>query len=283
MPSLIKKEIADRVQATPKGSAQPPCCKSETRRFTPQFGCILGTRTGEGKMRIMSAAIVAGIIGMSAASGFAAEPPQPQPPACPPLPGGALCQAATVLPQLAKGITDMTDAFTHIVGQGSKAIKVIAALVDQNKLNKLAIQLSEKNVYNDQLLVYLKDYQRHGGRSPGVDWYTVVNHASITLKHAMEVQESLKEMPSNLVNEKVYDDLRRQIGLKGQVLLALNHINPPSKNDPHLRTLINSFSDYSKKIAKSSRTVQEFNKKLRESDSKANVDGPRSEVKRRPS
>jgi hypothetical protein len=193
------------------------------------------------------------MLGLAAASASAAA-------ACPPLPGGALCQAATVLPEAADGVTKAGDAFAHLAELSDEAFRHIAVMIDHGRVQDLIRSVAQMNVNNDAVIMYLKDYQTYGEAHRS--WATIRNKIADTLKTATEVERNLNNLSSGLVDQPVYDDLERAISAKGRVLVSLSGIPAPPKDDSYLNDLLTSFSKYAQAIVDAQKQIQAFSRRL---------------------
>ena len=135
---------------------------------------------------------------------------------CPALPAGVLCQAATVLPQTAEGVSKFGDAFAHLTELGGEAFKAVAALIDHGAVDKLIRSITQMNVNNDTLIAYLTEYQKYGGQPPTHSWEEVRSKVTQTLTLATDIEQQLKDLSSSLVDQHVYDELERAIVAKGK-------------------------------------------------------------------
>jgi hypothetical protein len=182
--------------------------------------------------------------------------------ACPPLPAGVLCQAATALPEAADGISKFGDAIAHLTQLGDEAFKQVAVLIDHGRVQDLIESITQMNVNNDAVIFYLKEYQKYGGVPPTHSWDAVRSRVAETLRLATQVESKLRNFSSSLVDQHVYDELERAIGAKGEVLMSLSAMQAPPKDDPYLNDLLPGFETYAAAIVAAQGKVQDFSQRL---------------------
>ena len=182
---------------------------------------------------------------------------------CPPLPGGALCLAATALPQAAEGISKAGDAVAHLTQLSNDAFKYIAVLIDHGRVQDLVKSIAQMNVNNADVVSYLKDYQTYGGGPPPhYSWDMIRSKVTETLRTATEIEGRLNSLSSALVDQHVYNDLEEAIGAKSRVLMSLSQMQAPPKDDPYLNDLLTNFNTYAQAIRDAQKQIQDFSLRL---------------------
>jgi hypothetical protein len=199
---------------------------------------------------------------LATSSSAAAAPTASATAACPPLPAGVLCQAASVLPEVADGISKFGDAIEHLTALGTEAFRSVTELLDHGRVDRLIRGITQMNVNNDRLIRYLDEYRQYGGQGPTRSWSDVRTQIKETLDLANKIEDQLKELSSRLIEQSAYDEIERAIGAKSDFLRSLDDIPAPSKDDPYFTSLAQSFKNYADAISKCLPIIQHFAERL---------------------